>query len=288
MSIAAPLEKKPPWLRVKISSVHSCANVGALVRQSGLHTVCESARCPNLGECWSRGTATLMILGNICSRRCGFCAIASGNPLPPDPGEPLRAARAAFEMKLRHVVVTSVTRDDLPDGGAAFWAETIRAIRRENPNASLETLIPDFGGKRDCLEQVLRARPDVLNHNVETVPRLYPTVRPQAKFERSLELLRLAKKAGLTTKTGLMLGIGEREDEIEEVLRALVALRVDMLTLGQYLRPTARHLPVERWVSPEEFARWKERGLKLGFRFVQSGPLVRSSYRAEEAVAPLP
>lgn len=288
MSTAVPLEKKPPWLRIKISSANSCANVGALVRQGSLHTVCQSARCPNLGECWSRGTATLMILGNVCSRRCGFCAISSGRPSPPDFDEPVRVACAVFEMKLRHVVVTSVTRDDLSDGGAAVWAATIHAIRRKNPEASVETLIPDFGGQWDCLKKVLDARPDVLNHNVETVSRLYPTVRPQAKFERSLELLRLAKEAGLTTKTGLMLGIGERAGEIEETLSALVALRVDILTLGQYLRPTEKHLPVERWVLPEEFEHWKTRGLEMGFRFVQSGPLVRSSYRAEEAVTPRP
>ena len=247
-----------------------------------LHTVCESAHCPNLGECWNRGTATVMILGGICTRSCGFCAIETGKPTELDWGEPARVADAVRIMNLKHVVITSVTRDELPDGGSEVWARTIRAVRHVNPNTGIEVLIPDFKGHWDDLYRVLRAMPDILNHNVETVPRLHKLVRPQAKYERSLEMLRRAKEKGFVTKCSLMLGIGEREDEVDEVLRDLAGIQVDILTLGQYLRPSPQHLPVDRWVTPEEFARWKERAHELGFGVCDSGPLVRSSYHADK------
>jgi lipoic acid synthetase len=280
-----PLDRKPPWLRAKVPGGAGYSKVRNLVDGNKLHTVCESAHCPNMGECWSRGTATLMILGNTCTRSCGFCAIDTGKPPTTDWAEPARAAEAVKTMNLKHAVLTSVARDDLPDGGSEIWARTIRAVRYANPRTHIEVLIPDFKGHWDDLYRVLDAKPDILNHNVETVPRLHKLVRPQAKYDRSLEMLRRAKERGFVTKTGLMLGIGELEDEIDLVLRDLAALRVDILTLGQYLRPTPQHLPVKRWVTPEEFARWKERALALGFGVCESGPLVRSSYHADEQSA---
>jgi lipoic acid synthetase len=277
-----PTAKKPSWLRAKIPGGGAYADVRALVEKHKLHTVCESAHCPNLGECWSRGTATIMILGNICTRSCGFCAIQTGKPTELDFGEPARVAEAVKIMNLRHVVLTSVARDELQDEGSSIWAMTVRAVRHANPETKIEVLIPDFKGKEDCLLRVLDAKPDILNHNVETVPRLHKLVRPQARYDRSLELLDRAKKQGFVTKTGLMLGIGEWEDEIDTVLRDLAAIGVDILTLGQYLRPSPQHLPVDRWVTPDEFARWKQRALDLGFGVCESGPLVRSSYHADE------
>jgi len=275
-------DKKPSWLRAKIPGGEGYAKVRQLMDGKHLHTVCESAHCPNLGECWSRGIATIMILGNTCTRSCGFCAIHTGRPTELDFGEPARVAQAVSNMNLRHVVITSVARDELEDGGSTIWANTIRAIRNESPGTKIEVLIPDFKGKWECLDRVLEAKPDILNHNVETVPRLHKLVRPQAKYERSLELLHLAKQAGFTTKTGLMLGIGEWDDEIPPVLQDLVDRKVDILTLGQYLRPTPDHLPIDRWVTPEEFVAWKEKGLAMGFGVVESAPLVRSSYHADE------
>lgn len=280
-----PLDKKPPWLRAKIPGGEAYTKVRNLIDEHKLHTVCESAHCPNLGECWSRGTATVMILGNVCTRSCGFCAISTGKPTELDLGEPARVADAVKIMNLKHVVITSVARDELADGGSSVWANTIRAVRNENPYTKIEVLIPDFKGKWECLDRVLAAKPDILNHNVETVPRLHKVVRPQAKYERSLEMLNRAKKAGFVTKTSLMLGIGEHEEEIESTLRDVLDVKVDILTLGQYLRPTPAHLPVDRWVTPEEFARWKSWGLENGFGVVESGPLVRSSYHAEEQSA---
>jgi lipoic acid synthetase len=259
--------RKPTWLRAKIPGGAVYQQTSGIVRENKLHTVCESAQCPNLGECWSRKTATIMILGNICTRSCGFCAVHTGRPTELDTDEPRRVAEAIRLMGLKHAVITSVARDELLDGGAGIWAATIRAVRAENPQTAIEVLIPDFKGKWKDLE---------------TVPRLHKTVRPQAKYERSLELLRRAKAAGFVTKSGLMLGIGEEQDEIAATLRDMAAERMDILTLGQYLRPSAQHLPLYRWVAPEEFAHWKQFSLELGFRVVESGPLVRSSYHADE------
>ena len=255
-----------------------------LIDSHRLHTVCQSAKCPNMGECWNAGTATLMILGDVCTRSCGFCHIATGNPPTLDFDEPVRVGDAVRIMNLGHVVITSVNRDELPDGGATVWAETIRQIRLQSPGTSVEVLIPDFCGDWNALQLVLDEKPEILNHNIESVPRLYKRVRPQAKYRRSLELLQVAKDQGLTTKTGMMLGLGESEDEIDSVLDDLVSIRCDILTLGQYLQPTLSHLPVERWVHPDEFADWKIRGEAKGIRHVESGPLVRSSYHAEKQV----
>jgi lipoic acid synthetase len=281
--------RKPSWLRAKIPGGPVYQETTKIVHEHKLHTVCESAQCPNLGECWSRKTATIMILGNICTRSCGFCAVQTGRPTELDRDEPRRVAEAIRLMGLKHAVITSVARDELTDGGAAIWAATIRAVREENPQTAIEVLIPDFKGRWQDLETVLDARPDILNHNVETVPRLHKKVRPQAKYERSLEMLRRAKAAGFVTKSGLMLGIGEEQDEIAATLRDMAADKLDILTFGQYLRPSAQHLPLYRWVTPEEFAHWKQFSLDLGFRVVESGPLVRSSYHADEqsdALAP--
>lgn len=274
--------RKPSWLRAKIPGGPIYQETTAIVHEHKLHTVCESAQCPNLGECWSRKTATIMILGNICTRSCGFCAVQTGRPTELDRDEPRRVAEAIRLMGLKHAVITSVARDELTDGGAGIWAETIRAVREANPGTAIEVLIPDFKGRWQDLETVLDAKPDILNHNVETVPRLHKIVRPQAKYERSLEMLRRAKAAGFVTKSGLMLGIGEEQDEIASTLRIMAAVSIDILTLGQYLRPSAQHLPLYRWVTPEEFARWKRFSLDLGFKVVESGPLVRSSYHADE------
>jgi lipoic acid synthetase len=255
-----------------------------LVNEQNLHTVCQSAKCPNMGECWAAGTATLMILGDVCTRSCGFCHIATGRPPTLDLDEPRRVGDAVATMNLGHVVITSVNRDELADGGANVWAETIRQIRLKSPRSSVEVLIPDFAGNWNALRLVLDERPDILNHNIETVPRLYHRVRPQAKYHRSLKLLQIARDAGLVTKTGMMLGLGETEDEIDRVIDDLVAIGCEILTLGQYLQPTTNHLPVERWVHPDEFKSWKLRGEAKGLRHVESGPLVRSSYHAEQQV----
>jgi lipoic acid synthetase len=255
------------------------------MRGLDLHTVCEEAHCPNLGECWSRGTATFMILGEVCTRACGFCAVRTGLPArPPDADEPRRVADAVARMGLRHAVVTSVNRDDQPDGGAAAFAATIAAIRARTPSCAVEVLIPDFKGRWEALEVVLEARPDVLNHNVETVPRLYREARSGASFPRSLELLRRSRNAGLLTKSGVMVGLGEERAEIEETIRAIRAAGTEILTVGQYLRPSPRHLPVRRYWSPGEFDALRAFALGLGFAHVESGPLVRSSYHAESHV----
>ena len=276
--------RKPPWLKMKMPCGEGYARLLNLVTDQRLHTVCQSAKCPNMGECWSAGTATLMILGDVCTRSCGFCHIATGRPPTLDLDEPVRVGRAIAAMDLKHAVITSVNRDELPDGGAAVWAETIRQIRLQSPGTSVEVLIPDFCGDWAALQRVLDQKPDILNHNIETVPRLYKKVRPQAKYHRSLKLLQIAKTQGFVTKTGMMLGLGEQEHEIDAVMDDLVALGCDILTLGQYLQPTAQHLPVFRWVHPDEFAQWKSRGEAKGLRHVESGPLVRSSYHAEKQV----
>ncbi|HSY53501.1 MAG TPA: lipoyl synthase [Opitutaceae bacterium] len=274
--------RKPTWLRAKLPSGPGYTAVRKLVDENQLHTVCQSAQCPNLGECWSRGTATVMILGNICTRSCNFCAIQTGRPTELDLGEPARVADAVAKMGLRHCVITSVARDELADGGASVWAATIRAVRHRNPHTAIEVLVPDFKGKFSDVDTVLDAKPDIFNHNVETVERLQKPVRVQARYDRSRSVLRHAKGRGFTTKTGIMLGLGEEQHEIEQTLRDIASDQTNILTLGQYLQPTPQHLPVSRWVTPDEFRQWKEFGLGLGLGVVESGPLVRSSYHADE------
>jgi len=278
-------QRKPTWLRAKLPNGPEYGRVRALVDDNQLHTVCQSAQCPNMGECWSRGTATVMILGNICTRSCNFCAIQTGRPTELDLGEPARVADAVARMGLRHCVITSVARDDLRDGGASVWAATIRAVRYRNPGCAIEVLIPDMQGRTDQLDIILDAAPDILNHNIETVERLQRPVRVQATYERTRFVLTYAKSKGFTTKSGLMLGVGETKVEIAQTMRDLRADGVDILTIGQYLQPTAQHLAIDRWVTPEEFGEWKEFGLGIGFGVVESGPLVRSSYHADEQSA---
>jgi lipoic acid synthetase len=275
-------ERKPSWLRARLPGGPGYHAVRQLVEHHGLHTVCQSAQCPNLGECWARGTATVMILGNICTRSCNFCAIQTGRPTELDLGEPARVADAVARMNLRHVVITSVARDELADGGASVWAATIRAVRHRNPQTAIEVLVPDFKGHLPDIDTVLAARPDIFNHNVETVERLQKPVRVQARYDRSRAVLRHARARGFTTKTGIMLGLGERQEEIEQTLHDIVSDGAEILTVGQYLQPTPQHLPVARWVTPEEFQHWKEFGLAIGLGVVESGPLVRSSYHADE------
>ena len=275
--------KKPSWLRVKLPAGPTYGKLRSTIDEHKLHTVCESAKCPNMGECWARGTATVMILGNVCTRSCGFCNIATGRPPVLDLDEPRRVAEAVGLMKLKHCVITSVNRDELPDGGAGIWARTILEVRKSSPGTTIEVLIPDFCGDWEALETVLEAKPDILNHNTETVPSQYKTVRPQARYERTLELLKRAKGAGFVTKTGLMVGIGETDEELLQTFRDLRAADVDILTVGQYLQPTREHLPIARWVTPEQFAGYKRYCLEeLKFAVVESGPLVRSSYHADE------
>jgi len=337
--------RKPDWLRARLPSGPGYKATRELIDKHRLHTVCESAKCPNMGECWARGTATMMILGDVCTRACGFCHIKTGRPPMYDVDEPRRVGEAAAIMGLKHLVVTSVNRDELPDGGAAIWAEMIREVRRQSPGTNIEVLIPDFEGEWDSLQLVLDERPEILNHNLESVPRLYPAVRPQAKYERSIELLRRAKAQGLTVKTGIMVGIGERDEEVHRLIDDVVAGthvpgvdtdapatnrdpiavpdpdrpgvptvapdpappgvdldarlgelaypnatypgvhdRCDILTIGQYLQPTARHLPISRWVTPAEFVAFKRYAEAAGFRHCESGPMVRSSYHADEQV----
>ncbi len=277
--------RKPPWLKRRIPSGATYQEIRGLIQERHLHTVCQEACCPNLGECFSQGTATFLILGDRCTRNCRFCAVAHGPVEPPDPGEPPRVAEAVDHMKLRYAVVTSVTRDDLPDGGASVFAETIRRIREKRPETKVEVLIPDFRGDLQSLKIVMEARPDVLNHNVETVPRLYASVRPQAVYQRSIDLLRNAHRLdpSIPTKSGLMLGLGEQPEEVVQVLRDLLDAGCRILTLGQYLQPSSEHLLVERFVMPEEFEEWRKKALQMGFREVASGPFVRSSYHAQEA-----
>ena len=277
-------QRKPDWLRAKLPTGPAYTATRGLVEHNKLHTVCQSAQCPNIGECWSRGTATVMILGNICTRSCNFCAIQNGRPTEHDLGEPARVADAVAKMGLRHCVITSVARDDLKDGGASVWAATIRAVRYKNPACAIEVLVPDFVGRMDQVDIVLEAKPDIFNHNVETVERLQRPVRVQARYDRSRSVLRHAKSRGFTTKTGIMLGLGEKPEEVEQCLRDLASDKTDILTIGQYLQPTPQHWPIDRWVTPEEFAHWKKFALAAGFGVVESGPLVRSSYHAHEHV----
>lgn len=276
--------RKPDWLRVKLPTGKEYAQVRQIVSTHKLHTICESGNCPNMGECWGAGTATFMILGNICTRSCGFCAVATGRPLPADLKEPERVAESVRLMNVKHCVITSVDRDDLKDGGAGIWVETINAIRRVSPHTKFETLIPDFQGKWENLQRIIDVNPDIVSHNLETVRRLTKQVRIQAKYDRSLEVLKRLKEAGVKTKSGVMLGLGETEEEVIETMNDLRAMGCDVLTLGQYLQPTPKHLPVAAFIRPEAFLKYKTIGLEKGFRFVESGPLVRSSYHAEKHI----
>jgi lipoic acid synthetase len=278
-----PDERRPEWLKVRLRDVNAVARMRPVLQ--GLHTVCESARCPNIGECWGRGTATFMILGNLCTRRCSFCAVPQGKPQSPDAEEPRRVGEAVAELGLKHVVITSVTRDDLEDQGAGQFADCIREIRERDPEASVEILIPDFQGHRDALDIVMQARPEVLNHNIETVPRLYRRVRPYAVYKQSLELLQRARTYGTAkVKSGFMVGLGETREEIIATLQDLYAHDVEIVTIGQYLKPRDHRMPMFRYVRPAEFEEFRRIGLEMGFTHVESGPLVRSSYHAEAHV----
>ncbi len=274
--------KKPSWLKVKLPTGEEYTKVRQIVSEHKLHTICSSGNCPNMGECWGAGTATFMILGNICTRSCGFCAVKTGRPLPADLEEPMRVANSVKLMKVKHCVITSVDRDDLKDGGSIIWEETVKAVRELSPTTTLETLVPDFKGDWDNLQRIIDVAPEIVSHNLETVRRLTKQVRIQAKYDRSLEALKRLKEGGMKTKSGIMLGLGETEDEVIESMKDLRSVGCDVLTLGQYLQPTLKHLPVIEFIKPEQFAKYKEIGLDLGFRFVESGPLVRSSYHAEK------
>ncbi len=275
-------QKKPKWLKVKLPTGESYKKVRNLVSEHKLHTICESGNCPNMGECWGAGTATFMILGNVCTRSCGFCAVSTGRPDAVDVFEPARVANSVKLMSVKHAVITSVDRDDLKDGGADVWVRTVRSIRRKSPDTTLETLIPDFAGKWENLQKIIEVAPEIVSHNIETVRRLTKAIRVQAKYNTSLEVLLRLKQGGMKTKSGLMLGLGESEEEVYETMEDLRSVSVDILTIGQYLQPTPKHAPVVDFITPEKFAEYKEKGLEMGFRFVESGPLVRSSYHAEK------
>jgi len=273
---------KPKWLKVKLPTGENYRKVRSLVDEHKLHTICESGNCPNMGECWGEGTATFMILGNICTRSCGFCAVSTGKPLEADPFEPARVANSVKLMGVKHAVITSVDRDDLADGGSEIWVKTVELVRAKSPGTTMETLIPDFAGNWENLQRIIDVAPDIVSHNLETVRRLTKQVRIQAKYDRSLEVLFRLKKGGMRTKSGVMLGLGETRDEVLETMEDLRSVQVDVLTLGQYLQPTRKHLSVQEFVTPEQFKEYEEIGLKMGYRFVESGPLVRSSYHAEK------
>jgi lipoic acid synthetase len=274
--------KKPKWLRVKLPTGENYRKVRGLVDEHKLHTICESGSCPNMGECWGEGTATFMILGNVCTRSCGFCGVQTGKPEQVDIFEPGKVANSVKIMGVKHAVITSVDRDDLKDGGSEIWSQTVRAIRQQSPGTTLETLIPDFAGNWTNLQVIIDVAPEIVSHNLETVRRLTKQVRIQAKYDRSLEVLFRLKKGGMRTKSGVMLGLGETEQEVLETMQDLRSVQVDILTLGQYLQPTPKHLPVAEFIEPEQFAYYQKIGLEMGFRFVESGPLVRSSYHAEK------
>ena len=277
-------QKKPDWLRVRLPTGEGYAAVRSLVTTHKLHTICESGNCPNMGECWGAGTATFMILGNTCTRSCGFCAVATGRPAAIDWDEPQRVAEAIFLMKVKHAVITSVDRDELKDGGSIVWFNTIKAVKALNPGTTLETLIPDFKGNKENIHRIIDAAPEVVSHNIETVERLTRQVRIQAKYWQSMEVLRTLKSGGMRTKSGIMLGLGETQDEVVQTMRDLVESGVDVVTIGQYLQPTKKHLPVQRFVHPDEFNLYTKIGYELGFDYVESGPLVRSSYHSEKHV----
>ena len=285
-SLAEQGQKKPDWLRVRLPIGEGYKNVRNLVDAHKLHTICESGNCPNMGECWGAGTATFMILGNICTRSCGFCAVATGKPEQVDWDEPQRVAEAIFLMKVKHAVITSVDRDELKDGGSIIWYNTIRAVQALNPGTTLETLIPDFKGEVENIQRVIDAAPEVVSHNIETVERLTRQVRIQAKYWRSMDVLRELKKGGMRTKSGIMLGLGETMDEVVQTMQDLRNSDVDVITIGQYLQPTKKHLPLVRFVHPDEFNELTAIGYEMGFDFVESGPLVRSSYHSEKHVFP--
>ena len=275
---------KPKWLRVKLPTGENYKMVRSLVNEHKLHTICESGNCPNMGECWGEGTATFMILGNVCTRSCGFCAVATGKPFEADWTEPAKVALSVHLMKVKHCVITSVDRDDLKDGGSEIWAMTVRAIRRKSPSTTLETLIPDFMGKWENLQKIIDVAPEIVSHNLETVRRLTKQVRIQAKYDRSLEVLLRLKQGGMRTKSGIMLGLGETEEEILETMDDLRSVGVDILTMGQYLQPTPKHLPVADFITPSKFEEYRLIALKKGFKYVESAPLVRSSYHAEKHI----
>jgi len=276
--------KKPSWLRVKLPIGEAYKQVRNLVDTHQLHTICESGNCPNMGECWGAGTATFMILGNICTRSCGFCAVATGRPNPVDWDEPQRVAEAIHLMKVKHAVITSVDRDELPDGGSVIWYNTIKAVKTLNPQTTLETLIPDFKGGKENIQRIIDAAPEVVSHNIETVERLTRQVRIQARYWRSMEIIKILKQGGMRTKSGIMLGLGETKEEVVQTMTHLRDHGCDVITIGQYLQPTHHHLPVQRFVHPDEFAEYKEIGYRLGLDYVESGPLVRSSYHSERHV----
>ena len=283
VATAAPPKGKPKWLRVKLPTGKKYTELRGLVDKYNLHTICTSGSCPNMGECWSEGTATFMILGNICTRSCGFCGVKTGRPETVDWEEPEKVARSIKLMNIKHAVVTSVDRDDLADGGSIIWAETIGAIRRMNPETTLETLIPDFQGKTKNIDRIIKANPEVVSHNMETVKRLTREVRIQAKYEQSLQVLDYLKKNGINrTKSGIMLGLGETEEEVIQTLEDLRRVNLDIVTIGQYLQPSKKHLPVKQFITPDQFKKYEEIGLKMGFRHVESGALVRSSYKAQK------
>lgn len=276
--------KKPDWLRVKLPIGESYKHVRSLVDTHKLHTICESGNCPNMGECWGEGTATFMILGNVCTRSCGFCAVATGRPAAVEWDEPQRVAEAIYLMKVKHAVITSVDRDELKDGGSIIWYNTIKAVKTLTPDTTLETLIPDFKGQKENIQRVIDAAPEVVSHNIETVERLTRQVRIQAKYHRSMEVLRILKEGGMRTKSGIMLGLGEKKEEVIQTMTDLKNSGVDVVTIGQYLQPTKKHLPVVRFVHPDEFKEYKEIGYQMGLDYVESGPLVRSSYHSEKHV----
>jgi lipoic acid synthetase len=274
--------RKPKWLKVKLPTATAYKNVRSVVKKHKLHTICESGNCPNTGECWGAGTATFMILGNICTRSCGFCNVQTGRPLSVDINEPKNIANSVKIMKVKHAVITSVDRDDLTDGGSTIWAETVKEIRKINPETTIETLIPDFKGKKEDIQKIIDVVPEVVSHNIETVERLTKKVRIQAKYRRSLDTLKILYKGGIRTKSGIMLGLGEDDDEIIQTMKDLREVGVSIMTIGQYLQPSTKHLPVVEFVHPDKFSEFKEIGLDLGFSIVESGPLVRSSYHAEK------
>ncbi len=283
VTAVAPPKGKPKWLRVKLPTGKKYTELRGLVDKYNLHTICTSGSCPNMGECWSEGTATFMILGNICTRSCGFCGVKTGRPETVDWAEPEKVARSIKIMNIKHAVITSVDRDDLADGGSIIWAETIQAIRRMNPETTLETLIPDFQGKTKNIDRIITVKPEVVSHNMETVKRLTREVRIQAKYEQSLQVLKYLKNNGISrTKSGIMLGLGETEEEVIQVLKDLKAVNLDIVTIGQYLQPSKKHLPVKQFITPDQFKRYEEIGLEMGFRHVESGALVRSSYKAQK------
>jgi len=283
-SIKQNSRRKPDWLKIKVPLGTNYKLVNKIVEENNLHTICTSGKCPNMAECWGNGTATLMILGDICTRACKFCAVKTGRPLPVDNLEPVKVAQSVKKLKLKHVVLTSVDRDDLEDGGARIWAETITKIKELNPGTTIETLIPDFDGNEEHIQTIIDAAPDVISHNIETVERLTPLIRSRAKYARSMKVLKYLSDNGVTTKSGIMVGLGETFEEVIDTLRDMHSNGVTIVTIGQYLQPTKKHLAVEEYVTPEKFEKYKEEGFKIGFKFIESGPLVRSSYHAEKHV----